>query len=180
MEYEEHWLKKIADHHTEWVHMVQGLGGGDFSEDIVQEMYIKLDKYSSPEKVIKNGEVSKGYVFFTIKSIMMYEFSNRRESEPIDDYQIPDVTCHEEEIAFEKICTMIDKEMEDWHFYDRLMYNIYKKPELYDHNKTSMRKLAKKTDISWVSIFHTIKDCKERIREIGKDKWQINYLRNGY
>ena len=175
----EHWLEKVANHHQEWLRTVRGLGGGSYSEDIVQEAYLKLWKYGTEDKVIRDGEVSKGYVFFTLKTVLWEYFKKREEIEPIDDYQIPDITCHEEEIAFEKICKMIDKDMKDWHFYDRLLYNIYKKPEYYDHDKTSMRKLADKTDISWVSIFHTIKECKERIKEIGQEAWD-KYLKGKY
>ena len=35
-------LDKLAKYHTEWLRMVKSMGGDDFSEDIVQEMYIKI------------------------------------------------------------------------------------------------------------------------------------------
>ena len=35
-------MKAIYAQHKKWVNIVKNLGGGDFSEDIVQEMYIKL------------------------------------------------------------------------------------------------------------------------------------------
>ena len=36
------WIGKIYKHHKTWVDMVRSLGGGLYSEDIVQEAYIKL------------------------------------------------------------------------------------------------------------------------------------------
>ena len=56
-------LKEVAKHHKEWVRTCKALGGGDFSEDIVQEMYIKLYKYASAEKKLKRAYSKKGMSF---------------------------------------------------------------------------------------------------------------------
>ena len=48
-------LKEVAKHHKEWIKTVTALGGGSYSEDIVQEMYIKLYKYADANKIIKEG-----------------------------------------------------------------------------------------------------------------------------
>ena len=44
------WLKIVAKDHKEWVKLVQSFGEDFFSEDIVQESYIRLYKYCKPEK----------------------------------------------------------------------------------------------------------------------------------
>ena len=53
----------------------------------------------------------------------------------------------------------IDKQVDGWHWYDRDLF------ELYRHSGLSIRKIAKETGISWVSIFHTLKNCKGKIKE---------------
>ena len=63
-----HWLNKIALHHKEWIKIAVNFGARDYAEDIVQEAYIRVHKYSNPEKFIKNGKVNKGYMFFIIRN----------------------------------------------------------------------------------------------------------------
>jgi len=43
-QYNNLWLKEIADSHSQWVKNVQGIGGDLYSEDIVQDMSLKLHK----------------------------------------------------------------------------------------------------------------------------------------
>ena len=103
-------LKEVAKHHKEWIKTVTALGGGSYSEDIVQEMYIKLYKYADANKIIKNGILQKGYVFFALKSIL-YTLAKERSlilKENIDNHHIPDDTNHEEEEAFFRFNQKID------------------------------------------------------------------------
>ena len=71
------WLSIVAKHHNEWIKVINSFGEYDYAEDIVQEMYIALHKYAKPEKIIKDGEVSKGYVFFTLRSLY-YQYYNAK------------------------------------------------------------------------------------------------------
>ena len=77
---------------------------------------------------------------------------------------MPDDTNHEEEQAFfrfnEKINTYLKTlesksktENNERYWYDGKMFQMYKDSDL------SMRKLAKLSGISFVSIFHTLKKC---------------------
>jgi len=155
-------LEQVAKHHKEWLRIVKQLGGDDYSEDIVQEMYIKLHKYSSPEKCINNGKVNKYYVFLTLKSILYSYFNERKRirKESIDNfYDITEPETDEDLEAFNKLSEMITEESEKWHWYDQQIFNYYR-----DH-KTSFRKMSEHTKISWVSLFHTIKKCKRKIKE---------------
>jgi predicted DNA-binding protein YlxM (UPF0122 family) len=43
----------------------------------------------------------------------------------------------------------------------------------------SIRKIAEETNISWVSIFNTLKKCKEELREIFKEDFE-DYLNKDY
>jgi predicted DNA-binding protein YlxM (UPF0122 family) len=50
------------------------------------------------------------------------------------------------------------------------MINKIKLFNLYRESNLSMREIAEETDISLTSIFNTLKNCKERLREaIGED-----------
>ena len=65
------WITKIYRYHKEWIAMTESLGGGLYSEDIVMEAYIKLNKYNCEHKIIKNGKVSKGYMYFVLRSLFV-------------------------------------------------------------------------------------------------------------
>jgi len=106
-------LNIIAKHHKEWVATATGLGGGDYAEDIVQEAYLKIYKYANPEKIITDGKVNKGYVFFVIKSIL---YTLKKEQKkyiktPIQDYKFSDDSDTSEQEGFQKICDLIDSYM---------------------------------------------------------------------
>tara|TARA_R110000796_G_scaffold76883_2_gene171751 strand:+ start:1102 stop:1689 length:588 start_codon:yes stop_codon:yes gene_type:complete len=179
-------LKEVAKHHKEWIKTVTALGGGSYSEDIVQEMYIKLYKYADANKIIKEGILQKGYVFFALKSIL-YTLAKEKSlilKENIDNHHLPDDTNHDEEQAFfrfnEKINTYLKTlesksktENNERYWYDGKMFQMYKDSDL------SMRKLAKLSGISFVSIFHTLKNVKKDLRKNFQEDWD-DYLNGDY
>ena len=65
------WINKVYKYHKEWISIVQNLGGGMYSEDIVSEAYLRLNKYNCEHKIINKGKISKGYMFFVLRSIFM-------------------------------------------------------------------------------------------------------------
>ena len=78
-------LTLIFRHHSEFVNTVKSLYGNNFTvinyaDDYMQEVYIKLGKYDNLyEKVIKpDGSVSKGYVFFAIRSVVLNDLKRKK------------------------------------------------------------------------------------------------------
>jgi predicted DNA-binding protein YlxM (UPF0122 family) len=58
----------------------------------------------------------------------------------------------------------VDSECENWHWYDRQLF------ELYKNTDKSLRQISSETNISVTSIFNTIKTCKRRIKNnVGED-----------
>lgn len=161
------WLEVVAKQHKEWIGIVNSFGEYDYAEDIVQEMYIVLHKYADPNKIITNGKANRGYIFFTLKTTyyQYYNAKNKVYKVNIDDYQINYEDSLEEQEAYNDICKMIDKEIENWHWYDKKLFELYKNTDM------SIRKLAKETGISWVSIFNTLKNCKTKIKDKFQDDW---------
>jgi RNA polymerase sigma factor (sigma-70 family) len=166
------WLELVAKQHKEWIRVVNSFGEYDYAEDVVQEAYIALYKYADETKIIKEGKVVRGYIFFTLRSIY-YQYYNAKKKinkVSLDDeelkIQIPHNTQMDEQVAFNKICNMIDQELDGWHWYDAKLFKLYRDTDL------SIRKIARETNISWVSIFNTLKNAKTIIR----DKFGEDYL----
>lgn len=166
------WLEVVAEQHDTWVGIVNGFGEYNYAEDIVQESYIALTKYADPNKIIKDGKVSRGYMFFTLRSLYYQYYNKKKKVEKIriDDnevfLQIPQVDGMEEQEAFHKICLLVDEVADEWTWYDKRMWKLYSQTDM------SIRKLADETKISWVSIFNTLKNLKQEL----KDKLQEDYI----
>jgi len=171
------WIEQVAKHHKEWVEIIYKLGEFDYAEDIVQESYIALMKYANAEKLIdSNGLVRKGYMFFTLRSLY-YQFYNKKKKinkvsfdgcwELFDDSNV------EEHKAYNDICLLIDDEIDNWHWYDRKLFKLYRDTDM------SMRDIAKETNISLISIFHSIKNYKE-ILSTKFQKDYTDYIENDY
>ena len=166
------WLSIVAKQHDEWVEIVNGFGEFDYAEDIVQTSYEALIRYARPDKIIKNNKVNRGYMYFTLRS-MYFQYYNAKKKVikiMIDDddsfLQLADETDLEEHEAYNKICLLVDELSEDWSWYDRKLFKIYSDTGL------SVRKIAAETNISWVSIYNTLKNCKNEVR----DKLNEDYL----
>ena len=171
------WLEQVAKHHKEWVEVIHKLGEYDYAEDIVQESYIALMKYANAEKLIdSNSNVRKGYMFFTLRSLY-YQFYNKKKKinkVSFDGcWELFDETNVEEHKAYNDICLMIDEEIDNWHWYDRKLFKLYRDTDM------SMRDIAKETNISLISIFHSIKNYKEILNTKFQKDYQ-DYITNDY
>jgi len=171
------WLEQVANHHKEWIEIIHKFGEYDYAEDIVQESYIALIKYADASKLIDvNGKVRKGYMFFTLKSLF-FQFYNKKmkiTKVPIDGcWELFDDSNIEEHKAYNDICLLIDDELENWHWYDRKLFKLYRDTDM------SMRDIASETNISLISIFHSIKNYKEILNKKFNKDYQ-DYINNDY
>ena len=190
------WLNRISKYHKEWIDIVERLGGGLYSEDIVQEAYIKIVKYNYGSRIVNNGKVSKGYMFFVLRSIFInyIKESNKIRKVDIDtlygltnkswfcdvsnnSHNFRNLKENQEkaqynsqeiikEYAYGKICNKIDKEINTWHWYDKKIFQVYRDTPL------TIRGMAKETKISTVNIFHTLKKGKKIIKEKFKEDYE--------
>lgn len=163
------WLSKVAEHHEDYIRMVRSLGEDFLAEDIVQEMYIKLSKYCTPEKILRqNGTVNKSYVYFVLRNLFLdYKKEQKRHNiVNIEDVKPMGVEYDyiQETEAYTSLIQRIDSEVETWHWYDQLMFTLYRE------TGWSIRKISTATRISTSSIFQTLKYCKNEIRiNVGED-----------
>jgi len=163
-------LELVCKYHLEWVSVVKRLGAGDYAEDIVQEMYLKLHKYSSYDKCIVDGKVNKYYIFLTLKSILFSYFSERKKilKVNIDDFEIKDEESNlQTEIDYNDFCLKVDEELKNVHWFHKQVFDIYNGVD-----KTSFRKLEKETNISYISLYNSVKICKDIIKKNLKDDYE--------
>ena len=159
-------LKTLAKHHKDWVRIVNSFGEYFLADDIVQETYIKIIRLNHIDKIVTDS-VNKNIMWLILRSVYVDHLRAKKiESVSIEDctklsYNECNVEKHE---SFNLIEQKIQEEVDKWHWYDIKMFNLYRESEL------SMREIAEETDISLTSIFNTLKNCKERLRDaIGED-----------
>lgn len=156
--------------------MAKKMGIGELSEDMVQETYLRIIRLKYIDGVVKDdGSLNKFYMWLSIRAVHVdYIRANSMNFVSLDEvkecYEDTDLEKHE---ALHRFHIKINDEMESWHWYDSMLFKVYKE------GKSSMRDIAKDTGISLTSIFNTIKNCKERLREnVGED--YEDYLNEQY
>ena len=189
----EQYLQIIAEDHDKWVTMVKTLGEKVYFEDIVQEVYIKIHNNSYYSRIIRDGKVNEGYMYFMLRT-MLYDYwkiNKKIEKVEINDQTLRNrMECNtDKEEAYMIICENIDKEINSWHWYDEEVFKIYRMH--WRDNKTlnrlleefegkvSIRKMASSTKISWVTLFNELKESKAKIKELFSEDWE-DYINGDY
>ena len=183
-------LEILAKYHKEWVLMGKAMGiPDDLVEDFVQECYIRINKYVKDDSMImfNDTEPNKFYFYRTLRNLWMdynkekskFNFSSvdapnfyiTQTTEGLVDYT---VIKGEKDLAEEKLLRLVENEVESWdYWYDKKLFNIYY------HTDITMRKLAEETGISVSSIYNSLKNYRQRLKdEIGED-WE-DYLNEEY
>lgn len=157
-------LDLLATKHKEWVKMAHSFGAGDYAEDIVQEMYIRLNRYvEEPDRIMYKGEPNKLFVWVTLRN-MVRNFQNKKDllvfsGDMVEYDKEEDAFDYGEAEAFERLIEKIWESTTELHWYDKKMFEIYHTTEM------SMRDIEKETKISLYSIFDTLKKTKSYVRE---------------
>lgn len=165
-------MELLSKYHNLWISMGLSMGiPQHLVEDIVQEMYLRLNKYvKNPEKIMYNEtDVNKFYVYITIKNLYNDYLKERSRNQVIrlDDievtYEIVEPTPEgqlkaeiEKQKAEERLVDMIQQEVSSWdRWYDQKLFKVYYETDI------SMRKLSADTNISVTSIFNSCKNYKQ-------------------
>lgn len=164
-------LNLLASKHSEWIKMAHSFGAGDYAEDIVQEMYIRLNKYvETPERIMYKDEPNKLFVWVTLRN-MVRNFQNKKQivhytGDIVEHDREEEVFDFAEAESFEKLVDKVWEFTNDLHWYDKKMFEVYHTTDM------SMRDIEKETGISLFSIFDTLKKSKEYVHEKIKEDYE--------
>lgn len=160
-------LELALSKHNEWIAMAKSLGCGDFSEDIVQEMYLRIHKYANaPDRIMYNDEINKSFIYVTIRNLSRDLHKAKEKSRQIilKDVNLESIDIADEEFddTLDQLNEVVKGNMCSWNPYDKILFSY-----VYSEG-ISMRKLSRETGISLRSIFNTIQNAKESIKEAAK------------
>lgn len=170
----------LTKRHKEWISMAVSICKDvHLANDIVQDMYLRLNRYiDNPEKIIKDGEVNSYFIYITLRNLF-YDAKKSQKTEISKDYsnaesinilsylaEVPEETKENDlmEEAYFNIFEAIDKEVSTWHWYDQKLF------KLYYYTNQSLRDIASDTKISLTSIYNSCKNYRRIIEEkFGED-----------
>ena len=154
-------LSDIFNKHQVWIDIVCSFGcNKETSEDIVQEMYIKIDKK------IKNGlnidfgktDYNYYYIFKTLKTLFL---DLKRKEKKVNIINIDEIQnkSFDEIVNYTSSYSIIQKKLKKMYWYDRKIFEIIQGGE-------SIAKLSRKTGIPYHSLYNTYKEVKKILKKL--------------
>ena len=168
-------LSLLARHHEEWLKMAHKFGAGSYAEDLVQEMYIRLNKYiDDPERIMYNDEPNKLFIWVTLRNLVRKHQTRNDLHVFVDTYhdhpEFSEEIDREPDELFEQFIDRIWETSKEMYWFDHKMF------ELYHSSDMSMRDIHKETTISLRTIFTTLNKAKDYVRENLYEEYQ-EYLK---
>lgn len=157
-------LEIIFKKHRDWCEIVESFGvNSDTAEDIVMEMYIKIDKLvkGGTDIMYNEQEVNYYYVFRTLQTLFL---DLKRKEKKVDIVGIEEISKELEQdlhIDYEILYEKLNKEMESLYWYDRKVFEIIDSGE-------SFQSLSDKTNISYYSLYNTYRKVKKHLKDLFK------------
>ena len=157
----------IAKKHKEWINIVISFGcGKEIAEDIVQEMYIKIQlKLEKGLDInIDFGETDYNYyyIFKCLNSIFidLKRREKNRTMVSIEDYEKLGVKWGLDlEVDFEQAYSKMQIELKKMYWYDRKVFEIINSGE-------SIAELSRQSDIPYYSLYNTYHKVKDKLKKI--------------
>ena len=196
-------LEMLAVHHTEYIKMAKAIAGNNnevfnYAEDFVQEAYLRLARYEDLfDKVVDTkGRVSKGYMFFCLRSIVINTIkmkSNLKYIHLVSQFDFVEKYNHlgsqyDFEEKYNHIDEGLDKEKLGVEALETKMYQVLKEEakwfdyELFKTYLTtgkSFRTIAEESKIGIRTIYLSIKRSKMIIAEKLFEDYQ-DYVNGDY
>ena len=158
-------LKLAYEKHKDWVSIVNSFGCNPaFSEDIVQEVYIKLDR------LLDNGldatygdEVNYYYVYKQLRGtyVNFIKQKDKINMQYIEEIGVPEKELEEaEDEKYDVLQLMknLDQELEQLYWYDKKVFEIIM-------GGKKIAELSRDTDIGYYSLYNTFRKTIKHLKQ---------------
>jgi len=155
-------LNQIADDHKTWVKIVKSFGcNKETAEDIVQEMYIKIQRKLSEGLDIKYGDndFNYSYVFRVLRNLFLDLKRKENKVYIVNIETVKEEVNIDDDTDYYKALEKVNVEIEQLFWYDKKVYEII-------DDGSSIADLARKTKIPYYSLYNTFKRVKEKLKKI--------------
>jgi DNA-directed RNA polymerase specialized sigma24 family protein len=145
-------MNHIYSKHKHWIKIVNKFGESQYAEDVVQEAYIKLH----------GKDINEAYFYYTLRSLTMT--LHKKKVNKIEITQDIEYSLVEEDDEFIiDLAKPYQDYIETWEWYDKKLFL------LWVESGVSMREIARRTNIGFMSVYNTIKNCKIKIKQWEKE-----------
>tara|TARA_R110000803_G_scaffold107404_1_gene175552 strand:+ start:1691 stop:2173 length:483 start_codon:yes stop_codon:yes gene_type:complete len=153
-------LIKIAQRHKDWKYIVQSFGcNSATAEDLVQEMYIKLQrKLDEGLDISYDDNFNYSYVFKTLRTLFL-DLKRKENKVIIVNIEDVDIITKEDDVDYDKAFEDVENEVGQLFWYDRKVYQII-------DNGSSIAELSRKTKIPYYSLYNTFKKVKDKLKKV--------------
>jgi|TARA_R110000823_G_scaffold310360_1_gene435241 DNA-directed RNA polymerase specialized sigma24 family protein len=153
-------LIKIAQRHKDWKYIVQSFGcNSATAEDLVQEMYIKLQrKLDEGLDISYDDNFNYSYVFKTLRTLFL-DLKRKENKVIIVNIEDVDIRTKEDDVDYDKAFEDVENEVGQLFWYDRKVYQII-------DNGSSIAELSRKTKIPYYSLYNTFKKVKDKLKKV--------------
>ena len=155
-------LSEIFKKHKVWVDIVCTFGcNKETAEDIVQEMYIKIDKKIKKGLNIDFGENDYNYyyIFKTLKTLFL---DLKRKESKVNIIDIESATKYLSDSGnrnYDLVYDDIKNELNKMYWYDKKVFEIIEAGD-------SVAKLSRKSGIPYYSLYNTYTKVKQKLKKL--------------
>ena len=152
-------MELLFKKHSNWIDIVCSFGlEKSLAEDIVQEMYIKIQLSIEKGLDISYGknDINYYYVFKTLRSLF---FDLKRKSKNVKRVGIENLSSKEGDVDFTAKYELVTKALSEMYWYDRRVFEFINSGE-------SVASLSRKTGIPYYSLYNTYKKVKKKLKDL--------------
>lgn len=150
----------IAKKHKTWIEIVASFGcAKETSEDIVQEMYIKIHKQlTAGLNIMYKDEINYYYIFKTLKSLF-YDLKRKEKNIKIINIDDANIIKSNTDINYDAAYKKITDELDNMFWYDKKVFEIINAGE-------SIAELSRKSYIQYYSLYNTYTKVKNKLKKL--------------
>ena len=155
-------LKQIANKHNDWVNIVRSFGcNNETAEDIVQEMYIKVQLKLEEGLDIRYGDddFNYSYVFRILRNLFIDLKRKESKVHIVDIDKFKEDFSVDENTDYDKALEKIQNQMDQLFWYDKKVYQII-------DDGSSIADLSRKTHIPYYSLYNTFKKVRQKLKKL--------------
>lgn len=149
-------MRLLFEKHSDWIRIVNSFGEDPaISEDLVQEMYIKIQlKLEKGLDISYGDEINYYYIFKTLRTLFL---DLKRKGKNIKRVSADNIKSIDDTIDYEKKYNLVKEELKKMYWYDRKIFELINSGE-------SIASLSRKTGIQYYSLYNTYNKVKNKLK----------------